>query len=489
MAATGIAGVVVALDCAAGTLLLPVGVTTNFNVAADTTLTDAVTLTDRSAIEKTGAGKLTLSGGQFTQDKTFDLRVREGTVAFTASPQTLAAYPQPTETMNKAAFWLECRTNLVKDGDNILECPQEATYTNKAAVYFQGYGSGCWMNWQKPTGGQATVGNLHHVFLVHGANSRWGYALGQRKGQDPFFQPASPDGGSFAVMWIAHNFENRPMHSSRTFRDGIEVDPFTTAQGKGIHVIEVDCLEMRQSAQCFFNDRDMWQPDGGGSNPLGGNAGAGKRVGGEYICEMLLFTNRLSEVERVSVSNWLLAKWLDAVPPQKPAVAVTLATNAVFEVEGDACASLSTRGDGTLAKTGAGMLVMPSLTQPIPRTAHLRVDEGSVLLGQPLPVVCAAGDTVTSAMTYAGPQVTKAVSAGAGRLVKAGNGPLLVDGIPDGVTNLVVSGGLLTLADPDRKDDLLPGPDRGVAATIPEWNFETYNATSVNNSQKYFNNL
>ena len=242
IAATGIAGVVVALDCAAGTLLVPVGVTTNINVAADTTLTDAVTLTDRSAIEKTGAGKLTLSGGQFTQDKTFDLRVREGTVAFTASPQALAAYPQPTETMNKAAFWLESRTNLVKEGDDIVAwrdvrdvdptatnhyyavtdntvsdlCPQEATYTNKAAVYFQGYGSGCWMNWQKPTGGQAMVGNLHHVFLVHGANSRWGYALGQRKGQWPFFQPAGPSGGTFATIWINHNYENRRMHSSRT---------------------------------------------------------------------------------------------------------------------------------------------------------------------------------------------------------------------------------------------------------------------------------
>ena len=44
--AMGIAGVVVALGCAAGTLVVPVGVTTNINVAADTTLTDAVTLTD-----------------------------------------------------------------------------------------------------------------------------------------------------------------------------------------------------------------------------------------------------------------------------------------------------------------------------------------------------------------------------------------------------------------------------------------------------------
>ena len=518
VAAMGIAGVVVALDCAAGTLLVPVGVTTNINVAVDTTLSDAVTLTDRSAIEKTGAGTLTLPGGQFTQNKTVDLRVREGGVALTSSPQALAAYPQPTETMNKAAFWLESRTNLVKEGDDIVAwrdvrdvdpaatnhyyavvehswsdlCPQEATYTDKPVVYFQGYQSGCWMNWQNPAGGQATVGNLYHVFIVHGAARYWGYVLGQRNGQRPYFQPNGV-GGTDSAIWIAHNGENRPMHSSRTYRDGIEVDPFTTAQGTGIHVIEVDCLEMRQSAQCFFNDRDYWK-DANGYNPMFGETSTkqtegGKRAGGEYICEMLLFTNRLSEAERVSVSNWLLAKWKDVTPPAAPAAVVTLATNATVSVEGGALAAATVVGDGTLVKTGSGMLVVPALTQPASRTVHVRVDEGPLTLGQPLPVTCSAGDTVTSAITYAGPQLTPpAATAGAGRLVKAGNGPLLLDGVPDGVTNLVVSGGLLTLADPDRKVDLLPGPDRNVAATIPEWNFETYNATSVNNSQKYFNN-
>ena len=516
-AAAGIAGMVV-LTGAADTFVLPVGVTTNINVAADTTLTDAVTVSDRSAIEKTGAGTLTLPGGQFTQNKTVQINVREGAVAFTPSPQALAAYPEPTETMNKAAFWLESRTNLVKDGDDIVEwrdvrdvdpaatnhyyavaehswsplCPQETNYMGKAAVYFRGYQSGCWMNWQTPAGGQATVGNLYNVFIVHGAARYWGYALGQRNGQNPYFQPNGV-GGADSAIWIAHNAENRPMHSSRTYRDGIEVDPFTTGQGTGIHVIEVDCLEMRQSAQCFYNDRDMWK-DANGYNPMFGptstkQTGGGKRAGGEYICEMLLFTNRLSEAERVSVSNWLLAKWKDVTPPAAPAAVVTLATNATVSVEGGALAAATAMGDGTLVKTGAGMLVMPSLTQPAPRTVHVRVDEGPLTLGQPLPVTCSAGDTVTSAITYAGPQFTPpAATAGAGRLVKAGNGPLLLDGVPDGVTNLVVSGGLLTLADPDRKVDLLPGPDRNVAATIPEWNFETYNATSVNNSQKFFNN-
>ena len=516
-AAAGIAGMVV-LTGAADTFVLPVGVTTNINVAADTTLTDAVTVSDRSAIEKTGAGTLTLPGGQFTQNKTVQINVREGAVAFTPSPQALAAYPEPTETMNKAAFWLESRTNLVKDGDDIVEwrdvrdvdpaatnhyyavaehswsplCPQETNYMGKAAVYFRGYQSGCWMNWQTPAGGQATVGNLYNVFIVHGAARYWGYALGQRNGQNPYFQPNGV-GGADSAIWIAHNAENRPMHSSRTYRDGIEVDPFTTGQGTGIHVIEVDCLEIRQSAQCFYNDRDMWK-DANGYNPMFGptstkQTGGGKRAGGEYICEMLLFTNRLSEAERVSVSNWLLAKWKDVTPPAAPAAVVTLATNATVSVEGGALAAATAMGDGTLVKTGAGMLVMPSLTQPAPRTVHVRVDEGPLTLGQPLPVTCSAGDTVTSAITYAGPQFTPpAATAGAGRLVKAGNGPLLLDGVPDGVTNLVVSGGLLTLADPDRKVELLPGPDRNVAAAIPEWNFETYNATSVNNSQKFFNN-
>ena len=187
-----------AMTATAGTMVIPTGVTTNLDVAVDTTLTDAVTVSDRSVIEKTGAGTLTFQGGQFTQDKTVDLRVREGGVAFTPSPQALAAYPEPTETMNKAAFWLESRTNLVKDGDDIVEwrdvrdidptatnhyyavaehswsdlCPQETNYTGKSAVYFRGYQSGCWMNWQNPEGGQATVGNLYNVFIVHGARAR-----------------------------------------------------------------------------------------------------------------------------------------------------------------------------------------------------------------------------------------------------------------------------------------------------------------------------
>ena len=504
------------LDCLADTQYLPVGVTTNVDVAADATLSDTISLADRTAVVKGGAGKLTVPSGKFIQDKTVDIRVREGGVALTATQQELDAYPQPTETMNKAAFWLESSTNLVKDGDDIKVwrdvrdtdssvtnhyfavadntwadlCPQSATYKEKSAVYFRGYQSGCWMNWQKPAGGQATVDKLYNVFLVHGAESRWGYALGQRNGSSPYFQPGEPGGNS--VMWIGHNNENKPMHASRSFRDGVEVDAFTTSQGTGIHVVEVDCLEQTQSAQCFFNDRDFWN-DGTGHNPMFGpdstkQTAGGKRAGGEYICEMLLFTNRLSEAERVNVSNWLLAKWRGAVPPQKIPFAVALATNAVLEVESGAYSSLSVSGDGVLANAGQSMLVMPSIPQPKPRTVQLRTSATPITLGHPLPVECDAGDTVNSTITYAGPKITKAASAGAGRLIKDGTGPLLIDKIPDGVNNLVVSNGLLMLSSPDRHADLVPGPGRNIAATIPEWSFESYNADSISSAYKYFNN-
>ena len=514
-AATGIAGVFIAFGCFADTLYLPVGVTTNVDVAADAALADTVSLADRTTVVKGGAGKLTVPSGKFIQDKTVDIRVREGSVALTATQQELAAYPEPTETMNKAAFWLESSTNLVKDGDDIKVwrdvrdtdssvtnhyfavtdntwadlCPQSATYKEKSAVYFRGYQSGCWMNWQKPAGGQATVDKLYNVFLVHGAESRWGYALGQRNGSSPYFQPGEPGGNS--VMWIGHNNENKPMHASRSFRDGVEVDAFTTSQGTGIHVVEVDCLEQTQSAQCFFNDRDFWK-DANGYNPMFGETSTkqtagGKRAGGEYICEMLLFTNRLSEAERVGISNWLLAKWRGAVPPQKIPFAVALATNAVLEVESGAYSSLSVSGDGVLANAGQSMLVMPSIPQPKPRTVQLRTSATPITLGHLMPVECAAGDAVSSAITYAGPQIAKTASAGEGRLVKVGNGPLLLDNVPEGVNNLVVSGGLLMLSDPDRHADLVPGPDMNIAATIPEWSFETYDAASAG-SFKYFNN-
>ena len=46
----------ISLDCLADTQYLPVGVTTNLDVAADATLSDTISLADRTAVVKGGAG-------------------------------------------------------------------------------------------------------------------------------------------------------------------------------------------------------------------------------------------------------------------------------------------------------------------------------------------------------------------------------------------------------------------------------------------------
>ncbi len=509
---------VVSID--ASEIVLPVGTTTNVAIATDATLDSSVTLADRTVFEKTGAGTWTLPSGQFTQDKTVNLRVREGGVALRKTEQLVSAYAQPLEVMNRAAFWLESRTNLVKDGDDIRMwrdvrdtdgtatnhyyavtdntwtdvCPQEATYLDKAAVYFGGYQSGCWMNWLAPAGTQATVGNLVNVFLVAGAQTSWGYLLGQRRGSSPFFQCAG-SGDADKAIWINHNAENQPMHASRTYRDGTEIDPFTTTNGVGmIRVLEVECLGTPQSAQCFFNDRDFWK-DGNGFNPMFGETSTtqtagGKRSGGEYVFEVLLFTNRLTEVERVAVANWLLAKWKDVMPPAGMSAKVSLATNTTVRMAGDDGMSVDVDGDGAIVKDGDGTLsVRPSVNPPRLHTVKMSIEGGRINAGCVLPYAAQDGETVTSAARTWGPELSSSPSsAGAGRFVKAGDGPLLIDSIPEGVAKVSVTGGQLTLADPDAKADFVRGPDLDIAADIPEWNFETYNATSVSDAYQYIRN-
>lgn len=499
-------GACAGLCAGAGEIVVGAGETHVLNVAEAQVQTEAVRLADRAVLEKRGAGTLTLQTGTFTEAQPVSVNVREGTVKVTATDPLVTEYAQPTAVMEKAAFWLESETSLAmrvgsetdvaewrdvrETGDgsaanpflypravtNLLASrvyPKTATFKTKPAIYFGGYGKGVWMNWVKPNNTQATIGKLRNVFIVHGAASGWGYVLGQRQGQSPFFQPAG------TTIWIYHNFENRPMHASRTYLNGSEIDPFTTAYANNnSYVVEVECLGADQSAQCFFNDRDMQLrgPDGTNTYNAAGQAlnailgttamtGGGDRAGGEYIHEMLLFTNQLTTAERMAVANWLNRKWQGRTPPATPSVAVTLAPNAVYAVDGES-AKVTLAGGGLLRKDGAGHVALRSTFAPRNQSTHVRVDEGTLALGYPLPYAAAAGDEITTQMRWWGPEYTPAVTgADATKLVKKGTGPLVLDAIPAGVKKIVVEGGELTLADPERAATSIPPVPAHAAAT------------------------
>ena len=507
-----------------------------FAVDADTVQTSPVRLSSRATLEKTGAGRLEIPDGAFTENAPVEIDVREGTVAFTPSAAP-AAYAQPKDVMDRAVFWVEAETNLrpraggadgeveswldvretgTGEADAPFRYPRAVAFTNdwltafplaqayggKSGVYFRGYGSGCFMNWVKPDGTQANLTGLRHVFIVHGGETSYGDVLGQRGSGTPYFQRAGGWG-----IWTSMSGENGPIHASRTYLNGTQIDPFNQGYpAKSVHVVEVEALGSSLGAMCFFNDRDMQLKTTAGTNMavtakgekvnaiLGTTAwtGGGNRAGGEYVFEMLLFTNNLTTAERLAVSDWLNQKWRGTPPPAvRPATTVRLATNTVVETKGTT--PLTLVGDGCLRKVGADAMTIRSAYAPYATSRRVDVREGTLALGYGLPLVCTAGDTITCEQRFWGAEIAAPVAAPVAgsdptRLVKTGTGAVTLDTVPDGVSRISVQAGGLRLAAPERASRMVASPEDTIAAEIPESDFESYPATSPTANFLYVGN-
>lgn len=511
-------------------IVLGVGETHVFSNAEDAVQMEAVRLSDRAVLEKRGAGTLTFQTGAFTEHAPVDIHVREGAVAF-APTEPPAAYAEPTEIMNRAAFWVDAGKNVqLREGTEnevaawldvretgagsaaspylytravaftnewLTAFPLAQPYLDRPGVYCRGYGSGCFLNWVKPDGAQANIEGLRHVFVVHGGPKSRGHILGQRTtAKEPYFQRSDR-------IWADHNGENKPIFASRTYLNGREIDPFSSSYpAQSLHVVEVEALGASLGAMCFYNDRDMQLTTTAGTTLpkvddkavnvilgtldwTGGNGG--DRAGGEYVCEALLFTNALTAAERMAVSDWLNQKWRGTPPPAScPATAVALAPDAVFVADHAAASSVALRGDGIVRKTGAETVTLRSAYEPRNTARRVQVDAGLLNLGYALPLVCAAGDTLVAERRPWGPELAPP-KAGEDktRLVKRGTGPVTLDAVPEGVTQLRVEGGELRLADPERARSLVPSASETVAAAFPDADFEMYPATDHTAAYSY----
>lgn len=258
LVASAFAAVFGVIAFADGQIVVGTGETLTTNIAADVENAATINVGDRAVISKTGEGTWTLPSGKFASQLPTFVEVREGGVELTETAQCLAAYPEPTEVLAKALLhfdasvaasiklkegseteveeWRDVReTGDGSDGNPFayvravtnFQCsathPAVASYAEKTGIYFGGFGKGVWMNWVNPNGSQATCGRLRNVFIVNADTSASrGNLLGQRNGQQPYFQPATP-------IWMMHNGENRPMHASRTYLDGVQIDPFSTS--------------------------------------------------------------------------------------------------------------------------------------------------------------------------------------------------------------------------------------------------------------------
>ena len=316
---TALVGMAVAQG-AASEIYVGTGDTVRHNVATDAVQAENVVVAPRGTLLKTGEGTWTLPTSKIMQGWDADLAVDQGTlkIRLDAAPATTGFETPPAVMQNVAAWfdaqktdsfvrdgsdnitdWLDRReTGNATDGYTYVRAHTDHTVTNlypelkakdgTTGLYFQGYKSGCWMNLLTPANAQGRI-DSYNVFVVQGQFEKYGPLLGCRKNLSAArvaFVPGNAN-GAFSPLWTYYCHDITAMHAARTYIDGGEVDAFTSTRyfpTDRFSLLEVEFCDNPGVFQCFFNDRDYWNS----WTASGMRTGAGDRIGGEYICEVVV---------------------------------------------------------------------------------------------------------------------------------------------------------------------------------------------------------
>lgn len=383
--------------------------------------------------------------------------MQSGAVVLTAAGGSETAFPEPSDVLAKAAFWVKADANVVTDaeGTNVTEwrdaretagaaaadcqypraladntltdaCPVRRTIADgKPSVYFGGRQSLVACKWTKSADGTVCpMTGIRHVFYAHAVFEAYGYVIGGAKGENHSFNLASADGNPDQTVAGLNPTDRTELFTARVYVDGELVDPQHTNVAKGrISVHEYEFLDPAR-ASAFYNERFL----------------NGGRAGGDDLCEAVVFTNALTEAERLAVGAYLNDKWRGraAVAPRLSVargatLTATLAGETALALSGDGCVALA--GEGALALTNAASFGFAGEIRPASGTS---VRQGAVA---PLALE-ASGRTLDVS------DVVATVAAGeAGTVRKTGDGPALLRAVPDGTAELSVEGGTLTLAE------------------------------------------
>lgn len=372
-------------------------------------LADVVLLGDGGVFCKTGSGTLEVPMAKVDrQAGGWEIRNCAGEMRLVAGEDTTA--PEvPSVITEKAALWLRADSAVVTNGTDgatgfvkrwvdvrdlgnsdsprqvyaMPEWGSMAPAENRglppvlvetngtAALYFGGNTSGRYMRLS------SEVKNIRQSFVVHGMYDCWGAVLGNSHSRKAMIPDTYK--GSVAAAELTRHFSLRtelsPAYSSARYRlDGEEFDPFTVPPRTGFQLLEMDFPAQSDSVDCIFRS--------GFETVVDKDTGLDKQVqGGDYVSEIVLFTNVVSEAERLEVERYLMRRWSLARTDNAPGT-VTAAADSVVEIfadEGEVFPAVNLKGGGVFRKTGAGTQVrVDEIADGVKR---LEVEEGALVLG------------------------------------------------------------------------------------------------------------
>ena len=419
----------------------------------------------QGVFRKTGAGKLTLPAEKLYGQGSVE--VVEGELSVTATGAGSAAVAEPA-ILNGAAMWLDASMHVAgtdgneSTGDAAMwydvretewDTPSFTTnyiyaqaYTNLSTyslwptldtddagrdfVDFGGFGSGQYMTWLMPSGDKAWI-PIANSFVAYSPNGSHGNYLGATySNSKPMFFAVTGHGEGTTFFSDESNNRYNHMRFGHVFCNGVAVDPVATIDKTATQLLETESYPVTGYAEAFFNFRNYQQKAGSYSN--------GDRVGGGRLHEVLIFTNRISEIDRVLVEQYLLRKWVNmsgyAIPPK-----FRVMSGAALTLDGRL--ETSVQSEGVVHRTGA----FASSLDAADVFAGLG---GTVVLDADATVSNKVGATIAPQVgkTYAADGWnTVAVSDGtAGSIGKTGNGALAFAGL-DSAVSLSVAGGSAAL--------------------------------------------
>jgi hypothetical protein len=438
--------------------------------------TNATGLAVSGTLEKRGAGELVLTN-LFSLPG--NVIVREGTVTLTEAglPASL-----PAALQRGLTFWVDANTNLVLGGSATVEkwldareASTNAPYAYMRAEHDFNYYSNGWARARKPVRvqGNASVNNLPMVdFGTFGATNTtaawlpWRNADGSHGAitniRAVFAVAAFPDSNGFMLedwdyaaaggetntvgsghFWLGTEVSSkkyfRLFHAAQseaykgaTYINGVQVDSGDRVPDALGHVFET-MTASALTAGNFFNGRNM---DGYGSTF--------PHIGGGRIGECLVYTNVLTEAERLGIESYLQRKWKSGsqVGTYRVEAGATLVT-AVGSGATNRIGGVS--GEGCWRKTGSGAVSLTSefglMFGQIQLSDGALVDNGFVRRPNRFFAIPDSG-LVVRAETDRWEVVSIAAT---NAVVKSGAGELTVTGFPSSVTQVAVNGGTLRL--------------------------------------------
>lgn len=499
-------------------------------VPTDQTQTTSVSIGPGGCLYKTGAGVWTLPAGLLGWDPSPEIVIKEGGFELETQSGVDAPAPCPHETITAKALWwydaslVDSRPALfdtrTAEGRTFLDTLYDVRETDSAActrpravalhnfryvkadgsvatsqnaakvlspeivmrggrkaLWFGGVGTGRQLAVYR-AGKNATEStkDVVHLFAVTEVVEGWGNALGGLPSSGIYWGDASHslNNAMLSIDSAAYFLGNR------TYLNGERVDPLTDFPRKGLQVFECELTSYKCTGSAIFSGGAADAP---GSVKIaadddGSRATVVQPGGGDYLYEIIAFTNRLTGVERQKVSDYLRAKWTENVP-RRPRLRFAAGTSYACASDGESAYPLARAGRTSFVKKGSGvMTVARDRDDPALYYGEIDVRAGAVDMKALAPVKVRAGDRITARYTADASRVsTAALDADGTSLEKDGNGDALVRAVPSAVKRLNVTQGRLVVhpVGPGSSAEVFAG--EGDLIEIPNASFEDWSGT------------